>query len=294
MASPMAHPEHDHDHEHEHEGHEHGEEDTRIRVLHGASPFCHWSFGYEPVLQRLRLVYGDQIKVNTYNIPVYERWQQWMEDYGLDEASLRAWIDEMEGLIGLPLNREYLKHPTASCDPGTRVLHAAEAAKPGAGEQVARRLLFALYVEGRNFDDQEALLALAEQAGAPRKAVEAALADGRADEAMKADGQDMHALGLNFFELQIADGKRRVMLEHGFDPAQAESALEWLSGGTLRKRALPSVADYVAQHAPLTRFEVERVFRLSAADAERAAAPAEKAGKVQRKTLNGHPCWLPK
>jgi putative protein-disulfide isomerase len=289
-----AHDHHDHEHgEHGH-GHDHEQEaDDRIRVLHGASPLCHWSFGYEPVLQRLRLLYGDQIKVNVYTIPVYDSWEEHVAKYGLDAGGMAAWFEESDAAIGLPANLKAFDPPTRDCTPATRVVHAAELVKPGAGEKVMRRIHFALYMEGANFNDLGKLLAIAEACGAPRKAVEAAIADGRADEAIRADNGDMHALGLNFFELQVAQGKRRAVLEHGFDPADAEGAIAWLSGGKLRKQALPSVADYVAAHAPVTRWELERVFQLGSQEAEAAAAPAEKAGKVQRRVVHGHPCWVP-
>lgn len=288
-------PPHGHeDHDHSEHGHAH-EEDRRIRVLHGASPFCHWSYAYEPVLQRLRLVYGDQIAVNVYEVPVYRSWQQWMTDYELDDAGLKAWLNEMDGLIGLPVNRAILAKPTADCLPGTLVAHAAELAKPGSAEKVARRISFHLYLEGKNYDSQDELLKVAEACGVPRKAVEQHLADGSAEARLNQDGGDMHALGLNFYALQVADSEgRTVVLEHAFEPAKVEEAVEWLSRGKLKKRALPTVPDYLASHAPVSLFEVQRVFRLEEAEALKAAQPAEKAGRVVRTTLNGHPCWLPK
>lgn len=287
---------HAHDHEHG-DGHDHAheEEDRRIRVLHGASPFCHWSFGYEPVLERLRLLYGAQIKVNAYWVPVYDSWKQHLENYELDDAGMRAWVDEMDALIGLPANRAFIDDPAESCVPGTLVVHAAEAVKPGAGERVARAILTALYLEGTNFDDHDKVLKLAEQAGAPRKQVEAALQDGRAEAALGQEAQDYHSLGLNFYALQARDFEgRTVTIDHAFDAAKMEEAVEWLARGKLRKHALPPVDQYVARRAPVTLFEVQRVFRLDAAQALKAAQPAEKAGKVTRRDLGGHAVWVPR
>lgn len=282
------HHEHDDAQEHAHE------EDTRIRVLHGASPLCDWSVAYEGVLNRLRLVYGDQIKVNVYQIPVYESWPQWLENYGMTQEEAMAWFEEAKDTTGLPSNPDYWRDPPKSCVPGTLFVHAAEIAKPGAGERLARRIGFGMVFEGQKWNDEADLYKAAERAGAPRKQVEAALADGRAEEALKQDGQDMHSLGLNFYTLQVRDpeGKTTVSLEHAFDPAKVEDAVEYLSKGQLRKHALPTLEQYAAQHAPVSSRELQQVFRSDAAKVRAGLAPAEKAGQLVRKNLLGMDCWL--
>lgn len=291
MAHDHAHGEHDHEHDADHV---HEEEDTRIRVLHGASPFCHWSYGYEPVLQRLRLLYGDQIKVNTYHTPVYQDWEQHLRDYELDDASMREWVDEIEALIQLPTNRAWLDNPTKNCVPGTMMLHAAESVKPGTGERFARLVWYAMAVDGDGLNEDATLWKLLERAGAPRKQVEQALEDGRAEASLRTDAQSYHALGLNYYSLQLRDFEGRiVILEHAFDSAKSEDALDWLGRGKLRKQSLPNVADYVASHAPVSQRELEQVFKLDAAKARKAAEPAEKAGKVARVERLGHTFWVP-
>jgi predicted DsbA family dithiol-disulfide isomerase len=289
------HAAHDHDeHEgHDHEGHAHGE-DTRIRVLHGASPACHWSFGYQPVLERLRLVYGDQIVINTYQIPVYESFDQWMQDYGLDAASLQEWMAEIRGLIRLPVSAAYQAHPIRDCTPITMALQAAECARPGAGDRVARWAWFAISVEGRDLNAPDAGLKLAERAGVPRKEVEAALADGRAEARLREDAQSMHALGLNFFALQVRDFEgRTVTLEHAFDAAKIEEAVEWLSRGKVRKQALPSLAGYAQEHAPVSLRELQEVFRADEAKVRAALDPLTRAGALREQRFDGHAFWLP-
>jgi protein-disulfide isomerase-like protein with CxxC motif len=34
-----------------------------IEVIHFADPWCWWSWGLEPIIQRLKAVYGDQIQL---------------------------------------------------------------------------------------------------------------------------------------------------------------------------------------------------------------------------------------
>ena len=42
-------------------------EDPPIEIVHFADPWCWWSWGLEPILQRLREVYGDNVQV-TYKM----------------------------------------------------------------------------------------------------------------------------------------------------------------------------------------------------------------------------------
>ncbi|HEV8360763.1 MAG TPA: hypothetical protein VGR28_09950 [Candidatus Thermoplasmatota archaeon] len=286
--------------DHEHEGHEHAQEpeDKRLRVLHGASPFCWWTYGYEGVLNRLRLVYGDQIKVNTYQIPVYQDLEEHNKSYGTDDPKVMAeWKAEAEQFMGLPIRPEAVAKLPKTCVPGTLAVSAAEICQPGAGEKLARWIGFLVNVDpqGRDMDDEATYLKLAELLGLPRKPVEQALEDGRAEARVREEMQSMHALGLNFFALQARDFEgRTVIIEYAFDSAKMEEALEWLSRGKLRKHALPSPTDYIVQHAPVSMREVREVFRLDEAKVLAAAQAAERGGKVVRKEYQGHTFWLPK
>jgi predicted DsbA family dithiol-disulfide isomerase len=283
---------HDHEGEEGHAGHDHAhEEDRRIRVLHGASPFCSWSVAYEGVLNRLKLLYGEQIKVNVYQIPVYDTWQEWLENYGMTMPEAIEWFEEVASTTGLPFDKAYWQDPPKSCVPGTLFVHAAEIAKPGAGERLARQIAFGMTFEGQKWNDEADLYKAAEAAGAPRKAVEAAMHDGRAAEALKLDRQDMHSLGVNFYALQIRDEGRTVILEHAFDPTKAEEAIDWLSRSSLRKDALPSLEDYATAHAPVSSRELQQVFLADAPKVRAGLAAAEKSGKLVRKTLLGMDCW---
>ena len=290
------HAHHDHDHDHEH-GHEHGEEDRRIRVLHGASPFCWWSWGYEGTLERLKLLYGDQIKVNVYQVPVWDDLEEHHRTYGTDDpATYEEWTREAEELMGLPLGRDALKALPRSCVPGTLMVHAAEAVAPGAGARLARRIAYHANVEaGPDLQDTASLLRLAEACGAPRKAVEQAFGDGTAQRSLDEDAQSYHALGLNFYALQARDFEgRTVTIEHAFEAARMEEAVEWLARGTLERQPLPEPAAYLAARAPVSLRELQEVFQLGPAEARRAAEPAERAGGVARREVLGHVFWVPK
>jgi len=63
----------------------HGVAPPPIEIVHFADPWCWWSWGLEPVLQRLREVYGDNVKVTYRMGGEFESLEEWMKEYGVDE-----------------------------------------------------------------------------------------------------------------------------------------------------------------------------------------------------------------
>ena len=55
--------------------------DHKIAVVHATAPTCWWSWGYEPVFNRLELVYGDQIETFVYYGAVYEDIEEYKKEY---------------------------------------------------------------------------------------------------------------------------------------------------------------------------------------------------------------------
>ncbi len=51
----------------------------KVHVHHATAPTCWWSWGYEAVMNRLPLVYGDQVQVHLYRGVVYEDVQQYLK-----------------------------------------------------------------------------------------------------------------------------------------------------------------------------------------------------------------------
>ena len=54
---------------------------TKIQVLHATAPTCFWSWGYEAVINRLKLVYGDQIEIKLATFCVYDDLDEYMKHY---------------------------------------------------------------------------------------------------------------------------------------------------------------------------------------------------------------------
>lgn len=74
-----------------------------IEIIHFADPWCWWSWGLEPVLQPLREVYGDPVKVTYKMGGEFESLEGWMQEYGVDERSAQDWIRESMDVMQMPV-----------------------------------------------------------------------------------------------------------------------------------------------------------------------------------------------
>src|SRR3989454_7686853 len=77
--------------------------DPPIEVVHFADPWCWWSWGLEPILQRLREVYADNVQVTYKMGGEFETLKAWMEENGVDERGTVDWILESVSLTHMPV-----------------------------------------------------------------------------------------------------------------------------------------------------------------------------------------------
>src|SRR5437867_250665 len=111
-----------------------------IEVVHFADPWCWWSWGLEPVLQRLREVYGDNVKVTYKMGGEFETLDGWMKEYGVDAPGTLDWIRESAELTKMPVRTDYyFRTKVESSHPACRAFKAAELQSEPLAETYFRR-----------------------------------------------------------------------------------------------------------------------------------------------------------
>src|SRR3972149_2565401 len=78
-----------------------------IEIVHYAAPWGWWSWGLEPVLQRLREVYGDAVKVTSRMGGQFETLDGWMREYGVDRQGTVDWVRESVAITNMPVAPDY-------------------------------------------------------------------------------------------------------------------------------------------------------------------------------------------
>lgn len=266
---------------------------AKIHVHHATAPTCWWSWGYEAAMNRLPLVYGDQVKIHTYHGVVYEDFQEYLKDYDLTVASMNKWARESIGTTGVPLRTDYGPDQPATVLPATYAVLAALRQGPAKGERFNRAVLRRFVVEGQDVTHPDVLRDAAKEAGLRVERFEADLADSEARETdLGVQRHGIHRMPIGFYNMAVTDGAdRTVILDYAFDPKILEGAIDYLGGGTLRKRRPTDVLGYLRQHGPAPLREVGRVFGLTDPKAAAKLRSLEKEGKVTRIELAGALHW---
>lgn len=266
----------------------------RISVVHFTAPTCWWSWGYEPVFNRLKLVYGDQINLVTLYGTVYEDVEEYKKGYELDDAALVAWAKESKEIMGMPMHLNYrFDRMPKNLLPATLAIMAAQRQGHERGHRFYQALLRRNIVEEQDVTEKTTILEAVKEANLDETKFEGDWTD---EASLKADlekqGEGAPSVHVGFYNIAVTDGHgRTVYLDQKFDPSVAEEAIDYLSGQKLKKETPTDVLAYLKANGSTSLVEVERVFSLTSKDALGELERLEKLGKAKRLTLSGSNFW---
>ena len=279
-----------------------------IEILHYADPWCWYCWGLEPVLQRLREVYGENLGITFRMGGVFDNMKEWLDHYGIeDNKALLEWIQENDKLMRNPFNVEYLlQSGVKSTLPACIAVKAAELYQgKEAVERFYRKLLETAHVKAQNISSQEVIEKLARESGIDAKELINELGDKKSQEMFNEDRRKMEAEKGNYYSLVIANrltGKRHVVA--GYTSENYEKAIDELTDNQLPKKTPIDILEYFDRRRDslITAREIAEVFKISQEEAERRLkglsntgalelVPVEKAGIYWQLPMNLH---LPK
>lgn len=268
---------------------------ARVHVYHITAPTCWWSWGFEGVLNRLPLVYGDQVAVHTYLGCVYEDLGEYREHYDLDDEAMAAWRDEAVGLMGLPLAElEPFDAWPRTVFPATLAVAAARDQGEPAAARLQREVLRRFCVEGDlGVCASAALEEAAAASGLDVHAWRSAFKDEDGlRERLEHQGHGWPHVPLGFYNLAITDNEgTTVLLDHAFEPAQVEAAVEYVAGAPLERSEPGDPVAYLARHGPAPTVELARVFGLQEAVVGKRLGALGEQGRVRAMSLAGATHW---
>jgi arsenite methyltransferase len=263
-----------------------------IEIIHYADPWCWWSWGLEPVLQRLKEVYGENLKITYRMGGQFESLQEWMKEYGVDEHGTLDWIRESIELTRMPLRPDYyLRTGVTSSYPACRSFKAAQLQGEELAARYLRRMMEAFGLECRKSTDDE-LIRLAKEAGLDGSRLRKDLDTEEVANALEADIHEMHQTGVNFLSLLVRsrDG-REVVKGEIFTAGPFETIIDDLAPG-LPKRSPADILEYVEHHRTfMPAHEIAEVFRIPDEDAGRRLETLAKAGLLTPHTFDDIAAW---
>ncbi len=266
----------------------------RISVVHATAPTCWWSWGYEPVFNRLKLVYGDQINVVIFYGTVYEDVEEYKKGYELDDAGMVTWAKEAAEIMGVPMHTNYsFDRMPKNMLPATLAIMAGNRQGHEKGHRLYRALLRRNIVEEQDVSHEATILQAVKEAGLDGVKFNRDWADQSGLKAdMEKQGEGAPSVHVGFYNIAVTDGRgRTVYLDQQFQPSVVEGAINYLADGKLKRSKPTDVFGYIKAQGPTALVEVERVFELPAKRAAAELGRLEKLGKVKHSTLAGATFW---
>jgi len=248
-----------------------------IKIVHFADPWCWWSWGLEPVLQRLKDVYGDGVEIEYRMGGTFEKLEEWMHEYGVDDKSTIEWIRESTAMHGMPLDPAYILR-TKSTYPACLAFKAAELQDRVKAERYLRRMMEGFMVEGRTATPDE-LAILAGQVGLDGERIKRDMTSKKVQDAFAADRKEMTESGVNFLSLLIESNGKREVKGEVFTSAPYEEIVDRFAP-ELPKRMPTDILEYMERHRGtlIPAREIAEVFRISTSDAAARARNLADAG----------------
>lgn len=257
-----------------------------VDVIHFADPSCWWSWGLEPVLNRLREVYGEQISVTYKMGGITNDLSEWRREYDvIDDKALRAWVTESVSMTGMPADPGYyLKSGVKSTWPACVAFKAAQLQGEEGAERFLRRLMEIVAVEARDVSGEEALARVGKEVGLDPERLVRDIRSGKAKALFEEDKGEMDVSFLTLKYVNRQSG-RGLAVSNVFDSAEHEEALEKVAGSRLTKRVPVDILEYFERHSWETIFpkELAVVFGVSPFDIEGRMKKLADGGLVDRR-----------
>ena len=249
--------------------------DPVIDIIHYADPFCWWSWGLEPIISRLKEVYGEQVAVTYRMGGMAEKIDHWRRTYDVaSDKALHAWIDKSVAMTGMSLDRDFvMKSAAQSSWPACVAVKAAELQDKARAARFFRKLMEAIQLRAANVSEEHVYLAAAQEVGLDPAQLRDDISSGRAAKLFETDRKEMN---VNFLTLALVNRRTKKSKAIGgvFTSKRYEDAVDELAGGKLGKQTPTDILEYFMHHQNhlIPAKEIAVVFGIPVPDAEKRLA----------------------
>jgi len=269
--------------------------EAAVEIFHYADPWCWWSWGLEPVIQRLKAVYGDQIRVSYRMGGITDDVSEWRREYDVvKDEELRSWITDSTSITGMPADPDYyLRTKVKSTWNACIAVKAAQLQGEEVGERFYRKLMETIQLESKNGSEEEVYLKVARDVGLDLHRMERDIASGRARESFVNDKKAMEASFLTLTYVDRKTGEKKDVA-NVFAAGDHEKAVDELTRGGLVKNTPVDILEYMESHKgfAVSPKEIAEVFVITGDEARDRLRELAGSGLLQRRDFRfGAECW---
>lgn len=228
-------------------------------------PMCTWCWGSVPIVRRLRMAFGDQIRFEYVMGGLVEDFEEFYDaanDIGDPSDVGPHWVAASE-VHGMPVDTDIFEvDPAYSTYPASEAFVAARQQERALAHRYLRRLRVAFATQVRNVNHREEQVAIAEAVGLDVDSFAAALDDGTARAAFEADLERTRDAGVQAFPTYRVTGPDGSHQVGGFQSfADLVTELQAVAP-SLEQSSPPPIRRFVAEHGPVATQEVAEVYDL--------------------------------
>ncbi len=272
-----------------------------IEMVEYQDPYCTWCWGFEPILRKIKELYGDQVKIIFKAGGLVEDLdeqiaQQWFEQVA------QHWLDASER-HGMPVDVQVwqdLQGEFRSTYPANIAYKAAQMQDPELANTFLRRMREAAAAERRYIHKRAVQLELAREVGLDSEKFVNALEDSSAEKAFYEDLEEFRASGSKAYPTFLITNRqgKRVLLSGYRRFELFKGIFKDLAGDELVKKT-PEVTSenilaFIRKYNKVTTREVAEVFDLADLQAEDMLKILESEDSVVKITAGNGYFWLEK
>jgi predicted DsbA family dithiol-disulfide isomerase len=277
-----------------------------VEVIEYTDPYCTWCWGSEPILKKIKEVYGDQVKITFKMGGLVEDITNFYDPLnriggeGMFEQVAEHWKDASKR-HGMPVDARVfqdLKGEFHSTYPANIAYKAAQIQNQELADKFLRRMREAAAAERQAIHMVKVQVELAKDVGLDAEKFLQALESGKAEKAFYEDLKECRDLGITGFPtFHIKNNHGEGIFLTGYQRFESfERIFKSLVGDALRRREMVATEEnlmkFIEKYGKVATKEVAEVFDLEIEDAERLLATLERKGMVVSVKVGNGYFWL--
>ncbi len=271
---------------------------TTLEITSFTDPYCTWCWGSEPILRKIRQVYGEQVSISFVMGGLVEDMRNFRDPgagIGGDQWYRQVaehWVDASRR-HKMPVDEQIyfdIKNDIFSTYPACIAFKAAQLQSEEMGNRYLRRLREAAAAERLVIQRSDVQVELAEEVGLDRDNFLESIQNGIAENAFRQDLEECHRRGVRGFPSFLIRGFGGEVLLRGYTPYQIfESWFKELSNNQIKPKELqagsPQVFDFISRYGKVAPMEVACVYDMSFKDAQKLLKQMAEKGLVSEKPV---------
>lgn len=267
----------------------------RPTITQYTDPMCTWCWGSEPIVRRLRVVLGDQIRIRYVMgglVKDFEEFYDAANDISTPADVAPHW-EEASRQHGMPVDTTIFEiDPAQSTYPASQAFTAARLQDTDLAHRYLRRLREAYTTQVRNVNDRSVQVDLAQSVGLDLDAFTAALEDGTAREAFEADLARTRESGIRAFPTYEITGPSDEQVLAGFQTFDDLLRAVVDADPSVEPASPPPLRDFIADYGPVATREVAEVYELNDGKARQVLESLVDDGVVRRERRGSGYFWM--